>query len=79
MRCDNRKIREFLQMHYGGVQFEFLKGKPSDQLVRYLVSKKNVFVVMGAFGRSMFSNFFKHSTAELLIKAVNVPIFIAHY
>jgi hypothetical protein len=76
---DNHKIRQFLQMHYGAVDFHFLSGKASDQLFGDLVFKKNVFLVMGAFGRNMFSNFFKHSTAELLIKTLNIPIFIAHH
>jgi nucleotide-binding universal stress UspA family protein len=35
--------------------------------------------VMGAFGRSMLSGFFKHSTAELIIKTVNLPVFVAHH
>lgn len=76
---DNHKVRELLQMHYGGIGFEFLHGKASDELFGRLISRKNVFLVMGAFGRSMLSSFFRHSTAELLIKTVNVPVFIAHH
>jgi hypothetical protein len=34
---------------------------------------------MGAFGRSMLSDFFKHSTAELIVKTINLPVFIAHH
>src|SRR5215204_4772607 len=76
---DNTKLRELLQMHYGGIEFEFLHGKASDELFGYLIKKKNVFVVMDAFGRNLISAIFKHSTAEVLIKAVNLPIFIAHH
>ncbi|HET9279620.1 MAG TPA: universal stress protein [Flavitalea sp.] len=76
---DNHKIREFLQMHYGAIEFKFLHGKASDKLYGYLLLKKDAFVVMGAFGRNMLSTFFKHSTAELLIKTINAPIFIAHH
>lgn len=76
---DNHKIRELLQMHYCGIAFQFLHGKASDELFGYMLLKKNVFVVMGAFGRNMLSGFFRHSTAELLIKTINVPVFIAHH
>ena len=75
---DNHKIRELLQNHYDGMGFQFLHGKASDKLFNYLLLKKHAFVVMGAFGRNMLSTFFKQSTAELLIKTINVPIFIAH-
>jgi hypothetical protein len=76
---DNHKIRELLQMHYGGMGFQFLHGNPSEELFAYLLLKKNSFVVMGAFGRNTLWSFFRHSTAELLIKTINVPIFIAHH
>lgn len=76
---DNSKVRELLSMHYGSIGFELLRGKAADKLFGYLLKKKNVFVVMGAFGRNMLSAFFRHSTAELLIKTVNLPVFIAHH
>jgi hypothetical protein len=76
---DNHKLRELLQLQYGAIEFQFLHGKASDELFAYLVMKKDAVVVMGAFGRNMLSTFFKHSTAELLIKTINVPIFIAHH
>lgn len=72
------KIGELLQMHYSSIGFQHLQGKASDEIFGYLLGKKNVFVVMGAFGRSMLSGFFRHSTAELVVKTVNLPLFIAH-
>ncbi len=73
------KIGELLQLHYSSIGFQLLSGKASDKLFGYLLGKKNVFVVMGAFGRSMLSGIFKHSTAELVIKTINLPVFIAHH
>lgn len=35
-------------------------------------------VVMGAYGRTKLSNFFRRSTAELLIEINDFPLFIAH-
>ena len=76
---DNHRVRELLQMHYGGIAFQFLRGKASDELFGHLISRKDIFLVMGAFGRNMLSAFFKRSTAELLLQTVNVPVFIAHH
>jgi hypothetical protein len=73
------KISELLQLHYSGVGFKLLQGKAADELFGYLLKKKNLFVVMGAFGRSMLSGLVKHSTAELIIKTINLPVFIAHH
>lgn len=76
---NNCPVRELLQIHYPQIEFMFLHGKAGEQLFQYLAFRKNTFVVMGAFGRTMLSTFFRRSTAELVIKANNVPVFIAHY
>jgi hypothetical protein len=76
---EKAKVEELLQLHYSSIGFQLLQGKAGDELFSYLLGKKNVFVVMGAFGRSMLSGFFKHSTAELIIKTVNLPVFVAHH
>jgi nucleotide-binding universal stress UspA family protein len=73
------KIEGLLKLHYQRIEFQLLHGKAADELLGYLLGKKNIFVVMGAFGRSMLSGLFKHSTAELIIKTINVPVFIAHH
>jgi len=73
------KLKEWLKPHYNDPEFVLLKGEPADQLFGYLIEKKNGIVVMGAFGRSMLSRFFKPSHARLIVKAINLPIFIAHY
>lgn len=73
------KIGELLQMHFSSIGFQLLHGKAGDELLGYLLGKKNMIVVMGAFGRSMLSDFFRHSTAELIIKTINLPVFIAHH
>ena len=76
---EKKKIRELLQMHYSNIGFQLLQGKASDELFAYLMGKKNVLVVMGAFGRNMLSAFFRPSTAELLVQTIDLPIFIAHH
>jgi hypothetical protein len=73
------QIGELLQLHYSAIGFQLLQGKAADELFGYLLGKKNIFVVMGAFGRSMLSGLVRHSTAELIIKTINLPVFIAHH
>lgn len=77
--AEKDKIRELLTAHYSKVNFIALEGRAADELFGYLLLKKNTFVVMGAFGRNLLSSFFKPSTAELILKAVDLPIFIAHH
>jgi nucleotide-binding universal stress UspA family protein len=77
--AERERIGELLQVHYSSIGFHQLNGNAGNELYNYLRAKKNVFVVMGAFGRSMLSDFFKHSTAELIVETINLPVFIAHH
>jgi hypothetical protein len=69
---------EWLRIHYRNVHFEALTGETDRALFDYLVKKEGVLLVMGAYGRNALSQFLKHSRAELLIKSLRQPIFIAH-
>lgn len=75
---EKRKLLDFLQMHYSFIGFRVLEGKANEELQKFLQEKKNVFVVMGAYGRRSQSGPFRHSTADLLLQTVNLPVFIAH-
>ncbi|MBS1563824.1 MAG: universal stress protein [Bacteroidetes bacterium] len=78
--CSEEKqpILDYLKLHYSSVRFEQLPGKATNELFGFLLERKKSFVVMGSYGRSAFSDFFRKSTAELLIKTVDLPVFIAH-
>jgi len=76
---DQFKMKEWLRVHYENVEFVLLKGDTSDQLFNYLLDKKQAIVVMGAYGRSVVSRFFKPSRAKLIVKTINLPLFIAHH
>jgi hypothetical protein len=71
------KMKEWLKAHYLDVEFVILNGDPSDELFGYLIEKKNALVVLGAYGRSMLFRFFKPSHARLIVKTINLPVFIA--
>jgi hypothetical protein len=75
---DKYKLKEWLKEHYTDLHFEALQGEPGIKLFDYLFKRKNIFLVMGAFGRNALSQFFKPSHADLLIKTVTQPIFICH-
>jgi hypothetical protein len=76
---EQEKIKEYLKMHYSAVGYHVLHGDASDELMKYMIGKKNIFVVMGAFGRNILLSSFKTSTSELLLKMTSLPVFITHH
>jgi hypothetical protein len=77
--AQKERIGEWLKVHYSGIGYHVIEGKPDEELFKYLLGRKRSLVVMGAFGRSMLSALLKCSTAELIMKVVNLPIFITHH
>lgn len=75
---EKERLYEYLKEHYRLISFKDLHGKPEDELFDYTLHEANACLVMGAFGRGWLSSLFKASTAELLIKINNLPVFIAH-
>lgn len=71
-------FKEWLKDRYTDLHFEALKGETDAELFSYLLKRKDVFIVMGAYGRNTISQLFKSSQADLLIKTIDQPIFIAH-
>ncbi|MEO8413204.1 MAG: hypothetical protein ABI472_06070 [Ginsengibacter sp.] len=76
---DKRKFEEWLNDHYTDFHFEVEKGDSDAKLFEYLFKRKNIMIVMGAYGRNAVSHFFKPSHADLLLTTVTQPIFIAHF
>lgn len=74
-------FKEWLDMHFPKVSFLELTGNARDILFEYFLSgdNPNRMLVTGAFGRNYLSTFFKPGTAELVLKAVDLPIFVAHH
>ena len=72
------RMKEWLSAHYEEVEFEVLKGDASDELFGYLLDRKDAIVVLGAYGRGILSRFLKPSHASVLLRTINLPIFIAH-
>lgn len=76
---DKQNFLEWMKMHYSVIGFQVLAGNTEDRLFDYLFKRKNVFIVMGAYGRSNLSRLFHHSQADMLINIMTQPIFISHY
>lgn len=78
---ERKEFTEWLDIHFGDVSYVEVHGNARDALFNYFMGdeRNDKLLVMGAFGRNLLSSFFKHSAAELVLKAIDVPIFIAHY
>jgi nucleotide-binding universal stress UspA family protein len=76
---DSRQnIDEYLRTHYRYVNQLVLKGQPEDELFSFLLDKKQMYIVMGAFGKHFMHSVLHRSTATLLLKTTALPVFISH-
>jgi nucleotide-binding universal stress UspA family protein len=75
---ENTRVIQMIAAHFPNVQFKQLTGKASDQLFSYLIDKNRTAVVLGAYGRGFSSMMFKPSIARLIVKTLNLPVFISH-
>ncbi len=79
---ENALLKEWLDMHFSKVSFLELTGDVREVLFEYFMThsqQNNKLLVTGAFGRNFISTFFKPSAAELVLKAIDIPIFITHH
>lgn len=77
-RPDTGKLARLISSHYSNAHFKKLYGHPGPELFAFLENKRKAMVVMGSYGRSTFSNMLNPSTADPLIRNLNLPIFVAH-
>lgn len=78
---DNDELFEqWLKRHCANYTFVTLTGNVHDVLFNYFMEheENNAMLVAGSYGRTAFSRFFNHSSADLVMKATDVPLFIAH-
>ena len=77
---DKQLMKEFIKRHFDNVKYTVLKGAPEQQIVAYLRSSaQNVLVVLGAYQRSDISRWFKVSMADVLMEALEAPLFIGQH
>ncbi len=76
---DNKLMKEFMKRHFPNASYTVLKGDPEEEILNYLkLQKNNPLVVLGAYQRGMASRWFRPSMADLLMKELKLPLFIAH-
>lgn len=75
---EKRRLREWLCKYYNNTNFKVVAGNPDTELSDFLMKSKRPLVVMGAYGRSVVSRFFRQSHADSLIQTLAFPMFITH-
>ena len=75
----NKLMREFIKRHFPKAKFIVERGNAEEQVLGHLrYHKGNELVVLGAYRRSEISRWFKTSMADILMKELDTPLFIAH-
>lgn len=76
---DNKLMKEFMKRHYPAAKYTVLKGSSVTDIVNYLREQDEFMVVtLGAYGRSAFSRWIRPSLADILIRKLKMPLFVAH-
>jgi nucleotide-binding universal stress UspA family protein len=75
---DNKLMKEFMKHHYPNAKYSIMKGWAEIEIVRQLKQKQDALVVLGAYRRGAVSRWFRVSMADVLMKEVKLPLFIAH-
>lgn len=76
---DNKLMKEFMKRHHPDATYTVLKGDADEEILTQL-RKENAqaIVVAGAYKRGAVSRFFRNSTADVLMRELKWPLFIAH-
>jgi hypothetical protein len=75
---EHYRLKEWLQEHYTDIDLIVAEGSVKSGLLDSLLLHTRDFIVMGAYGRNAFSTLFSPSYAELVLRLVSQPVFIAH-
>ena len=72
-------MEEFIRTHFPEARITVTQGDAEEEIVAYLRrGKENELVVLGAYRRSELSRWFKTSMADILMRELDTPLFIAH-
>lgn len=76
---DNHLLREWINLTYPDASYQALVGDSHVEILTYLKEQfGNPIVVLGAYGRGTVSRIVHKSLADVLMKSVDMPLFIAH-
>ncbi|MFZ9717956.1 MAG: hypothetical protein ACO3BD_01245 [Chitinophagaceae bacterium] len=71
-------VSELAARHFADLTIEHLQVHDKSVFPALLSGERKTLVVMGAYGRSLFSNLFKKSFADEVIENTTIPLFITH-
>lgn len=72
-------INDFLEKKFPGISLHHLEGDQSSVFIEFVRQfPENSLVVMGAYGRSALSRFFRPSLAEKVFQETRASVFLAH-
>lgn len=76
---DKHLMKSFIKEHNPNAKFVMGKGEAVKQILRFLSKGDGKdLVVLGAYRRSEMSRWFKESMADVLMRELQTPLFIAH-
>ena len=75
---EKKELGSWLQNHYSAIGFDSKTGDTTYELLASLFLRRNVFIVMGAYGRNTISKLFKRIHADAVLKISTNPVFISH-
>jgi hypothetical protein len=77
----SKQFASWMEFHFPEFTMVHLQGNAADVLFNYFMEERdnnNKMLVAGAFGRSALSRFFNSSATDMVLKTVDIPVFIAH-
>jgi nucleotide-binding universal stress UspA family protein len=76
---DYKLMKEFMKRHFPKATYTVIKGLAEIEIVSHLQQEKaNALVVLGAYKRGAVSRWFRESMADVLMRTMKMPLFIAH-
>jgi nucleotide-binding universal stress UspA family protein len=75
---DQDAVTELTARHFSDLTLNEMAMENKKLFTTWLSKEEKTWVVMGAYGRSLFSTLFKKSFADEIIKQIQLPLFIAH-
>lgn len=77
---ENKLVKEFMKHHFPLAAYTVLQGNAELEIVNHLKKQKgSPLIILGAYRRGLVSRWFRESMADILMKELNFPLFIAHY
>lgn len=77
--ADGTLMKEFMKRHFPEARYIKLKGVPETEIINFLKNQSgSPLVVLGAYRRGKVSRWFRTSMADVLMKELKLPLFIAH-